>query len=41
MARKQPRFEQVYLQHSLDRWFTDRQRVFVYHYISQPEIDPA
>lgn len=40
MARKQPRFEQVYLQHSLDRWFTNRQRVFVYHYVSQPEIDP-
>lgn len=40
MARRQPRFEQVHLQHSLDRWFTDRQRVFVYHYRSQPEIDP-
>ena len=30
----------MHLQHSLDRWFTDRQRVFVYHYRSQPEIDP-
>jgi len=40
MARKQPQFQPVHLQHSLDRWFTDRQRVFVYHYISQPKIDP-
>lgn len=40
MVQKRPRFEQVYLQHSLDRWFTERQRVFVYHYINQPEIDP-
>jgi len=39
ITRKQPQFQPVHLQHSLDRWFTDRQRVFVYHYISQPKID--
>ena len=39
MARRQPRFQQVYLQHSLEQWFRDRQRVFVYHYRSQPKVD--
>lgn len=39
MACEQRRFGQVYLQHRLDRWFADRRRVFVYHYISQPETD--
>ena len=41
MARSRPRYETVYLQHSLDRWFTERQRVFVYHYVNKPEVDAA
>jgi hypothetical protein len=41
MARKRARFEQAHLQHNLERWFTARQRIFVYHYINHPEIDAA
>ena len=40
MAKRQARYERVYLQHNLDNWFKDRQRVFVYHYINQPNTDP-
>ena len=40
MAKQQVRYERAYLQHSLNRWFKDRQRVFVYHYINQPKTDP-
>ena len=40
MANTRKRYHTVYLQHSLDRWFRDRQRVFVYHYTNQPKVDP-
>lgn len=40
MAHQRPCFRQTHLQHNLDRWFRERQRVFVYHYINQPETDP-
>jgi len=40
MARKQPQFKQTHQQHNLDRWFSERQRVFVYHYLYQPQFGP-
>ncbi len=37
---KDNRYSFRYLKDNVDHWFRRRQRVFVYHYRSEPQVDP-
>ena len=36
---KSNRYTFRYIKHNMDRWFRTRQRIFLYHYVSDPVVD--
>lgn len=36
---KHNRYSLRYLENNIDRWFQHRQRIFIYHYRTEPQVD--